>query len=858
MFARSLQTKLILPISALIAIATLIIVTAISGINSRKIEAYAQRESQDKLANVGRILAVTDAIMMERVRGSMKLLMERGAAIGSPAVGKLVDFNGRQVRDLLLGSAAQANRFELVDGVTASQGGTATLFSRVGDDFIRISTNVQQKNQRAIGTLLDPNGQAIRAIRQGRAFYGQVDILGTPFLTGYEPMFDSRRRVIGAWYVGYKVDMQSLQEAIARSRILKTGFIALVDDQGKVRFHSDNVTPQLALQVQSSGIQGWSVNKETFAPWDFVMVAAYPSSEVTDTVRREIWVVVTIGLLLCGSLVGLMVWLARSMVIAPLKDAVAIAERIAMGNWTRTEPVTRDDEIGGLLKALNHMQESLQRLDRLKSDFLSSVSHELRTPLTSIRGFTSLIEREFSRHFVPLADGDPVLQKKSQRIQGNLEIILKESERLTRLINDVLDLAKIEAGRVEWHAAPIQPETLLRDAANAARGAFGSNPAVSLQLDIQPDLPEFVGDTDRLLQVLVNLLNNAAKFTQHGSVTLKAFLNHSRQLQIEVHDTGIGFRPEDAEVIFDKFQQSKHGDTLADRPRGTGLGLAICREFIQHHGGKIWATSQPGVGSVFSLTLPIERDQITADLAIAQDNFSARGTARIPPPPAVAPNVARRTILVVDDEDAVRNYLSQLLQEYGYGVSVAANGQAALELAHSDRPDLITMDLDMPVMDGQTAILQLRADPELQHIPVMVVSAIPGWDKAGGDLAMGKPIDESRFLENVRLLLDRDGHTAPASHHCLVLHDANDAPALVPGILSAQCMPEFCSVDRLAERIQSGYQGMVAIPVDLLGRVDMARLQAAPLLGVMIMPHGRERDQEILQYSPHEPQDAQK
>jgi signal transduction histidine kinase len=860
MLSRSLQARFILPVSVLVVATTLLLVVVISISNSRSIEQSAQRASQENLANVGRVLAVTDAIMMERVKGSMKLLMERGSGIGAPRQGNAVTVNDKTAPDLIFGSQTQANRFELVDGVTSTQGGTATLFSKEGGNFVRISTNVKRDDKRAIGTVLDPHGQAIKAIRAGGAFYGQVDILGTPYLTGYEPMRDSQNSIVGIWYVGYKVDMQALQEYIAKSRILSNGFIALMDDLGKVRFHSSHVTPEIALRVANDSPQGWVIKKETFAPWGFVMVAAYPTNEVSKTVKREVLAVVGAGVVLGGILIGLLIWLARSLVIAPLKEAVAVAGNIANGNLTSAFTTQREDEIGVLLKALNHMQESLlqmieritsntasigeleaakqhlQKLDQLKSDFLSSVSHELRTPLTSIRGFASLVEREFSRSFAPLAGEDAGLEKKSRRIRDNLAIILKESERLTRLINEVLDLAKIEAGRTEWHDTRIEPEQLIQDAANAARGMFDPKPAVALRLDIQPNLPPCIGDADKLLQVLVNLLNNAVKFTERGAVTIKAFLNPENLLQIEIHDTGIGFPPEDAEAIFDKFQQSNHGDTLVERPKGTGLGLAISREIVCRHGGRVWAQSRPGEGSMFAFTLPTATE---AELAAA-----------VPPAPTLAEAEPQENdtadlsvikgdkgkVLVVDDDPGVRNYLCQLLRESGYEVIAAPDGQAALTAAKTHRPDLITMDLAMPVMDGHTAIVNLRADPELQHIPIMVISAVPGWEAAGGDLAMGKPIDEPRFLENARLLLDRDAHPPTRTVHFLMLHETNQPPETAPASFTARCEMEYCALDALPARLQGGFRGMVVVPTSLLGKVDLGLLQATPNLEIMIMP----------------------
>jgi signal transduction histidine kinase len=515
------------------------------------------------------------------------------------------------------------------------------------------------------------------------------------------------------------------------------------------------------------------------------------------------------------------------------REAADITVKLVVEQFEKTEAMMHRLELAGedlnqKNAELEGANERLQQLDKLKSDFLSSVSHELRTPLTSIRGFAALIEREFGRSFAVAAADDPALKKKAGRIQENLAIILKESERLTRLINDVLDLAKIESGRTEWRDATLQVDGFVRDAANAAQGMFAAKPAVTLTLDIAEHLPPFVGDADRMQQVLVNLLNNAVKFTEQGSVGVKAWLTEDQRIRIDVTDTGLGFPPEEAESIFDKFQQAKQGDTLVDRPKGTGLGLAICREIVNRHGGRIWASSQPGVGSVFSIELPPADGEAAAaeDSARASDG-AAKGNHRQPG--------SGRRVLVVDDDTAIRSYFSQLLQEQGYAVSTAADGEAALAAVRRQRPDLITMDLSMPIMDGRTAIRHLRADPVLKDIPIMVISAIPGWESAGGDLAMPKPLDEHRFVENIRILL----HDEPADQRTLeflVLYEEGRAQAVIPESFSAKCKVDFCSTGQLSDRVRAGFQGMVAIPVDLLGKVDIDLLHASPALRVMIMP----------------------
>jgi len=525
------------------------------------------------------------------------------------------------------------------------------------------------------------------------------------------------------------------------------------------------------------------------------------------------------------------------------REAAEITTKLVVEQFEKTEAIlSRFQSANARLIESNDELEAakqrLQKLDQLKSDFLSSVSHELRTPLTSIRGFAHLVEREFSRSFAALAGEDTGLTKKAARIRDNLEIILKESDRLTRLINDVLDLAKIEAGRVEWHDAPVQPGVLVRDAVNAAHGMFEQKPGVELKVSIQDGLPLFVGDADRMLQVLVNLLNNAAKFTDHGAVTVQAFLNPENLIQLDIIDSGIGFPPEEAEAIFDKFQQAKHGDTLVDRPKGTGLGLAISREIVERHGGKVHAQSQPGKGSVFTVILPPAADSLakTAEITSRIASFASTEASRPMNEEAPSSRDGKPKVLVVDDDIGVRDYLTQLLQEQNYDVIAAEDGQAAITAAQTYRPDLITMDLAMPVMDGRTAITRLRADPELQHIPILVVSAIPGFETAGGDLAMTKPLDEPRFLKNIHLLLDDDENAELNTVHFLVLYETGQDMTMLPGGFSARCAVDFCPLDELLARIQSGFQGMVVVPTNLLNKVDLSMLNAAPSLEVMIMP----------------------
>lgn len=246
----------------------------------------------------------------------------------------------------------------------------------------------------------------------------------------------------------------------------------------------------------------------------------------------------------------------------------------------------------------------LQELDQIKSALVASVSHELRTPLTSLVGFSKLTLKNFSKNFRPLAKSDPKLSAKSSQIMKNLGILIHEGARLTRLINDVLDLNKIEMGYTEWREEKVKPRTLIKKAINAVSGHFKTHTTLDIEQKIESGLPDILVDADKMHQVLLNLLTNAAKFTDEGSVTVRAHSPNAKIVRIEVEDTGPGINKDEQKLIFDSFHQAGHTDPAADKPRGAGLGLAISREIISHHNGTIWVESSPGHGANFIIELP--------------------------------------------------------------------------------------------------------------------------------------------------------------------------------------------------------------------------------------------------------------
>ncbi|WP_320045570.1 ATP-binding protein [uncultured Desulfobacter sp.] len=365
---------------------------------------------------------------------------------------------------------------------------------------------------------------------------------------------------------------------------------------------------------------------------------------------------------------------------------------------------------------------------RAKSEFLANMSHELRTPLNAILGYTQILSRE------------PDL---SERQQGRLATISQSGQHLLTLINDLLDLSKIEAGKLEIFPEPFKLATGLWTIADIIR-VKAEQKGLTLSFDLSPRLPQAVLlDEKRLRQVLLNLLGNAVKFTDSGQVRLRVRAkpggDEMARLVFTVEDSGVGMEPEQIETIFQPFEQV--GD-IKRRAGGTGLGLAVSRQLVKQMGGDIQVSSTPGVGSLFSfeLNLPVVEVEDAAAI-IHKDITGYEGP--------------RKRILIVDDVLANRKMLVDMLGALGFETTEAGDGEEGLKQAEARRPDLILMDVVMPVLDGLEATRRLRRRPEQQAVPVIIVSASTTDNEliqgraAGANGFVSKPVERERLLKQI-------------------------------------------------------------------------------------------------------------
>jgi len=417
-----------------------------------------------------------------------------------------------------------------------------------------------------------------------------------------------------------------------------------------------------------------------------------------------------------------------------------------------------------LLQEVQAANARLREIDKLKSQFLANMSHELRTPLNSIIGFSRVILKGIDGPLTELQEQD-------------LATIHESGKHLLNLVNDILDQAKIEAGKMELSYGFFSMADLVKSVMSTAVGLVKDKP-VRLHQEIEAELPQVWGDEFRSRQVLLNLISNAAKFTAQGSVTVSAFRieEEGRPLvQVSVTDTGIGIPADKLDSVFEAFQQVEN--STARQYEGTGLGLPIARSLITMQGGRIWVTSEPNVGSTFSFTVPINqpepKEPEPEDTTVAPEiaNQVAEAIQQ-----ADTPQTAPRIVLAIDDELSVVNLYRRYLAKPGYEV-IGGGANEAEELAITYQPCVILLDVNMPARSGWDVLAHLKDRDETFEIPVIVCTVDTDRERAfrlGAADYLMKPIDEQTLVEMVkRVEIERD------RRKILIIDDQPDSMRLI-------------------------------------------------------------------------------
>ena len=496
--------------------------------------------------------------------------------------------------------------------------------------------------------------------------------------------------------------------------------------------------------------------------------------EETNNIQKRGNLLVSVFAILLVLIIGTSTLLITKSITEPIKRLVRGANLIRRGNSEHRIDITSRDETGDLSQAFNEMVEQLnqhrdhleelvkertreleektvevEQATRHKSQFLANMSHELRTPLNSIIGFTGIILQG-------------IVGELNDEQKKQLNMVYDSAKHLLGLINDILDLSKIEAGKIEIIPAQFEVKELLQTVEKMVSPMIEEKD-LTLEVAISEEVPQTIyNDKNRIKQVLINLLSNATKFTESGEISLAlrtSMLDPGSSLEdfkkeelssiqhpvsgivFSVSDTGIGIKPEHLPDIFDEFKQIE--GPLKEKPAGTGLGLAISRKIVEMMGGRIWAESEYGKGAHFQFAIPI------------------REITKAKKPPIILPealDLSKKLVLTIDDEVEAQEILKTYLKSEGYEVIQAYNSMEAMELAKKFHPFAITLDIIMPGKDGWDILHELKKDPQTEGIPVICISILDNREMGlslGAIEYMVKPIKKAQLMEELQRLEKR-------------------------------------------------------------------------------------------------------
>lgn len=575
--------------------------------------------------------------------------------------------------------------------------------------------------------------------------------------------------------------------------------LAVRNDQGEAIFlmparFNKNAALSLTISKDQKNIPiNYAINGVEKIFTDFVDYRNVPVLSVTRYIENANWgLVVKIdkseafshlskmrNILIIILVVALLLVIAISLFMShqitqPIIQLLNAIKRVTEGEADQRVNIDSKDEIGELAGAFNHMIEARQTYVReleekttelklatkLKSEFLANMSHELRTPMNSIIGFTGRVLKKSE-------------DKLDDRQKKNLRTVVRNAHHLLNLINGLLDVSKIEAGKMEVHAESFDLVPLVEEVISLTQSMIGEKP-IELKLDIPSDMVRIHTDNIKLKQILINLVSNAIKFTREGNVTVAARLldeaskEEGARIIISVTDTGAGMDAEALSFIFDAFRQVDGSTTR--KAGGAGLGLTIVQKFTELLKGTISVKSEQGSGTSFELIFPVDLGDQETETSV--DPLSLDQLKAL--------NTSKKTILCIDDEAEVRELISDYLVDEGYQVVTARSAEEGLVIAKQIQPFAITLDILMPHKDGWTVLNELKSNVVTRNIPVFVISFMDnkalGYQLGAFDYIQ-KPLNPERLINGIKQLSQGDINSA------LVVDDDPEARELMLQIL---------------------------------------------------------------------------
>ena len=637
---------------------------------------------------------------------------------------------------------------------------------------------------------------------EGRKFIGQLNYedKNNPTLFLAAPIEDDGRTI---GIIGLEVTLESIFDNVNKIKIGENAHVDIFDSTGRILLGRNKISGSLMDDDQLSKLAldepGWIIADNFQGIRSVIGIAPIEiNSEISSDIFDELtWYImipqnlssaykpiydVILRIFAIAIFVAFPVILAsiyRSMRIAdPIFDLRRGAKEIAQGNLNHRVSIKTNDEIEDLANDFNSMvsqlqtskentdriNEELEQANRLKSEFLANMSHELRTPLNSIIGFAEILR-------------DHLFGDLNERQNKYVKNIHSSGQHLLQLINDILDLSKIEAGRLELSLQPFPIKKSLNNILNIVK-PLADKKNINVSLEVDNSLQTISADEAKFKQIMYNLLSNAIKFTDDdGQVSIEAMTVRG-DLQITVADSGIGIHKRDFERVFGQFQQLDGSESR--KHEGTGLGLALTKRLVELHGGSIWVDSEFGKGSSFTFRIPVAPELPSlASLAPVLENTK-------PDKPTEKKELIEEkpTILVIEDDPRASEILAVYLDEGGYNVVQAFDGEDALKKAEELQPFAITLDIMLPKKDGWSVLKELKDDPTTTDIPVIIVSMIDdrelGFSLGAVDY-LTKPINKQQLLSTLKRRGKKAGQLRPFV--AMVVDDNEKSVELVTDIL---------------------------------------------------------------------------